>query len=403
MRSFIAVLLLSLFSLAASAQQDDVAAARRGIEAVQALLKQRPEDPTLHFYLARFQSEAGDTPACVASLAKVLELGDGFVPGEKLGFARSWNDGAFQAIRAKLAAKAPRLDFAPTVIELDDREMLPEGIAYDFKSQSFFIGSTTEKKIVRIAFGNVESDFAASNLDGVLGLAVDTPRRTLYAVSTSALTDEGRKQPRNAIVAFDVDSARFLRRIEVPDATQLNDVTVAMGGRVFTTDSGSGAVFEIPKEGAPRVVVPPNTLRGSNGIAASPDGRKLYVAHSTGLAVVELTDGTLARVENRTRENIAAIDGLYMWHGQLIGVENVTNPGRVIAMTLSSDGAAITRVQTLVSHHHTALQEPTTGAPTAHGFFLLAATGISHYNPKGVIERPDSVPPPTVIRVPLPR
>jgi len=152
-----------------------------------------------------------------------------------------------------------------------------------------------------------------------------------------------------------------------------------------------------------REVVPPGGLRGSNGIAVSPDAKRLYVAHSTGIAVVELADGTLARVENRTRENIAAIDGLYMWHGQLIGVENVTNPGRVIAMTLSSDGAAITRVQTLVSHHHTALQEPTTGAPTAHGFFLLAATGVSHYNRDGVIEHPDSVPPPTVIRIPLPR
>ncbi len=33
---------------------------------------------------------------------------------------------------------------------------------------------------------------------------------------------------------------------------------------------------------------------GSNGLAASPDGKKLYVAHSTGIAVVE-TDTSAVR------------------------------------------------------------------------------------------------------------
>jgi hypothetical protein len=403
MRSSIAAFLLSLLALPSFAQQDDAAAARRGVTAVQDLLKQRPQDPTLYFYLARFQSEAGDTAACVASLDKVLELGDGFLPGQKLGFDKSWNDERFQSIRAKLAAKLPRLDFAPTVMELDDREMLPEGIAWDPKSQSFFIGSTTEHKIVRIAWGNVESDFATANLDGVLGLAVDGPRRTLYAVSTSALTEAGRRQPHNAVVAFDVDTARFLRRVEVPEAAQLNDVTVAIGGRVFATDSGNGAVYEIPKEGAPRVVVPAGTLRGSNGLAASPDGKLLYVAHSTGLAVVDVSTGTVKRVNNATRENVAAIDGLYQWQGQLLGVENVTNPGRVVLITLSREGDTITKVQALLSHHHNVLDEPTTGAVTDHGFFLLAATGVSHLNAQGKIDDPETLPKPAVVRIPLPR
>ena len=100
---------------------------------------------------------------------------------------------------------------------------------------------------------------------------------------------------------------------------------------------------------------------------------------------------------------VAAIDGLYEWHGQLVGVQNVTNPGRVIIATLSRDGDTVTRVQTLLSHHHTALYEPTTGAVTDRGFFLLAATGVTHYNAQGKIDRPDEVPAPTILRIPLPR
>ncbi len=84
-------------------------------------------------------------------------------------------------------------------------------------------------------------------------------------------------------------------------------------------------------------------------------------------------------------------------------MQNVTTPGRVILMTLSADGASITKVQTLLSHHHNALDEPTTGAVTPRGFFLLAATGVAHFNRSGAIDHAETLPKPTVVRIPLPR
>jgi hypothetical protein len=150
-------------------------------------------------------------------------------------------------------------------------------------------------------------------------------------------------------------------------------------------------------------VVKPDELRGSNGLAPSADGKRLYVAHSTGLAVVDIDAGGATFVANPTRETVAAIDGLYQWQGQLIGVQNSTNPGRLILITLAPGGKSVERVQTLLSHHHNRLDEPTTGAITERGFFLLAATGVGHYDDRGEIERPESMPKPTVLRVPLPR
>jgi len=397
------VALFLLLSLPAAAQQD-VEAARRTIASIENLLKERPNDPTLWFYLSRFRAEAGERAASVAALEKVLELGEGFLPTRD-GFEKVWDDKAFQATRAKLEAKLPRLDYAPVALQLDDNTIIPEGIAYDTHWRSVFMGSVAQKRIFRIDFTNTVTEFAGKGmgLDSVLGLAVDSPRRVLYAVSTNAVTAEGEAKRRNAIFAFDVDNARLLRRIDVPGAQQLNDVAVAPGGRVFATDSASGAVFEIPKEGEPRQVVPPNVIRGSNGLAASADAKRLYVAHSTGLASVDLASGAVTRMRIPERETVAAIDGLYEWQGQLIGVQNITTPGRVILMTLSPDGQSVTRVQTLLSHHHNQLDEPTTGAVTERGFYLLAATGVAHYNREGKIERPDTLPKPTVLRIPLPR
>jgi len=374
------------------------------IARVEALLKERPGDAALHYYLARFQCEARNVPAALAALEKVEEFGDGFLPTRD-GFENCWQDAKFREVRARMEARLPRLDYAPTAFELEDRTLLPEGIAYDPASGAFFVGSTAKGTITRVGFGNALTELSprVAGLDGILGLAVDGPRRLLYAVATSALTEEGRKRRANAILIFDVDNHAPMRRVDVAGALQLNDVAVAFGGRAFTTDSASGAVYEITKAGAALTVVPASRLPGANGLAASPDGKHLYVAHSTGIALVDPDTGDVKSVKNTTRDTVAAIDGLYDWQGELIGVQNVTTPGRVIAMTLSKEGDSITRVRTLLSHHHNALDEPTTGVPTDRGFYLLAATGVRHLNDNGRIDDPSSVPNPIVVRILLPR
>jgi hypothetical protein len=372
---------------------------------VEALLRERPEDPALWFYLARHDALAGDAKACAADLAKVDRFGDGFLPSRKIGFAKVWDDPAFREALSRLESKLPRLDYAPTAFEIDDRGLIPEGIAYDAPSNVFFLGSMAERKILRIDASREVSDFAggAAGLDAVLGLAADSPRRHLYAVSTSFVSEPAKKPYRNAVVEFDLVTGALLHRFDIPQATQLNDVAVAPGGRVYASDSQTGAIYEVAEKAAPRVVVAAGRLHGSNGLAASPDARRLYVAHSTGIAVVDLLSGEVSPLAAPPRANVAAIDGLYQWQGMLIGVQNVTNPGRVIAMTLSSDGRSIERVRTLLSHHHAALEEPTTGAIAPDGFFLLARTGLDHLRDDGTIDDPANVPRPLVLKVLLPR
>jgi hypothetical protein len=399
------ILALAALCVLPAAAQQEVEDAKRTVTAIENALKARPDDPTLWFFLSRFQSVAGNKAAAISAIEKAEQVGEGYLPSRENGFEKVWDEPAFQAAVRRMAAKLPRVDFPPTAFELQDRGLIPEGIAHDPKSGSFFIGSIAKGTIVRVEPPAQSYLFAGpeSGLDQVLGIAIDVPRRILYAVSTSVLTDAGRKKARNAVVAFDVDSQRLLRRVEVPAAKQLNDVAIGLGGRVFVSDSEGGAIFEIPAEGPAKVLVPEGQLRGTNGIAVWPDGKRLYAAHSTGVAVVDIASAAVKRVPTPARESVAVIDGLYVWQGGLVGVQNYTTPGRVIFMDLSADGASITRVRTLLSHHHPALFEPTTGAPTDNGFYLLAATGVMRYNRQGVIENADTVPKPTILRIPLPR
>lgn len=361
------------------------------------------QDAATLFFQARDAARRGDVPNTVAALERLGEAGDGYLPPLD-GFERVWADPAFQAARAKLEAKLPRLDYAPMAFELDERGLIPEGIAYDAPSKTFFIGSTVARKLVRVTEDGTATDFttAAAELDAVLGVAVDAPRRIVFLVTTNALTAAGRKAPRNAVVAYDIDNRRRLGRFDIPQAKQLNDVTVGPGGRVFTSDSTTGAVYEIAVKGPgpAREVIPPGKLRGSNGLAVSPDAKRLYIAHATGIEIYDLERYDLKPLANPTRESVAAIDGLYFRGADLIGVQNVTNPGRVIRIVLATGGERVHEVKTLLSHHHNQLDEPTTAAVTDHGIFLLATTGFARLDANGAVRDPATAPKPVVLRIP---
>jgi len=171
---------------------------------------------------------------------------------------------------------------------------------------------------------------------------------------------------------------------------------------VYASDSASGAVFRLDvKAGVLTAFVPPGGAPGANGVAVKEDGRALYVAHSTGVFCVDTVSAKVTRLTPTERETIAAIDGLYLWQGDLIGIQNVTNPGRVIRIRLVSDGVEVKSVETLQSHHQPAFDEPTTGAIAGDSFYALGTTQVARFNAKGEIEAPETLKTPKVVRVPL--
>ena len=80
---------------------------------------------------------------------------------------------------------------AEVAFRIADPDLIPEGIAYDPKTRTFFVGSTFKRKIVAVDAAGRARDFTTEAQDGifgVLGLRVDADRRILWAISAPATT-----------------------------------------------------------------------------------------------------------------------------------------------------------------------------------------------------------------------
>jgi streptogramin lyase len=402
--------LLASAALPAQAADDDaataaVAAARASLERVRALRLERPGDGLLAFYQAITHAALGERDAAMAELRGLLGRRLGLIPVRGIGLDPLWSDVEFQALRTQLLAEEARTPPAPEAFRLTDPKLIPEGIAFDPDGRRFFIGSIAQRKIVvSDRVGRVQ-DFSSpgDKLDTVLGLAVDARRRLLYAVSTNGFEDSAKVERRNAVLRYDLARGRLVARFDVPDAEQLNDIALAADGTLYATDSAAGSLYRMrPGEAGLSPFGAAHAARGANGIAVAADGT-VYVTLSTGVGRVDPADGTLQRLPQPDSVVTGGIDGLYWHEGDLVGVQNVVNPGRVIRIRLADGGRRIDGITVLQSHHHAAFDEPTTGTVADGALLVLANTYVRRYLPDGTLKDPESLQPTRVIAVPLRR
>ena len=389
--------------LPAQVADDAAAAARASLGRVRALRVERPGDGLLVYYQAVVHTMLGERDAALAELKSLVGRRLGIVPARGAGFDSLWDDPEFKALRDRLAADEVRTSNAPVAFRLNDARLLPEGIAFDSVGKRYYLGSLAQRKIVVTDGRGPARDFSqpTDKLDVVLGLTVDAPGRALFAVSTNGFEDSAKIERRNAVLRYDLRTGRLVSRHDAPAAKQLNDVAVASDGTLYATDSEASSLFRMrPGESVLTPFGTPGAARGANGIAAAPNGA-LFVTLTTGIGRIDPRDGAVRRLDQPDSVVTGGIDGLYWYRGDLVGVQNSTNPGRVIRIRLDPDGQRVVGLTVLQSHHHPEFAEPTTGAIVGGAIQVLANTHVGQYQPDGTVKDPETLRPTAVLAVPL--
>lgn len=296
-------------------------------------------------------------------------------------------DSVTMPIRAVNAAHESAVAFF-----LEEKDLLPESVAYDPKDGSFYVGSTWKGKIVRIDAKGNASDFVAPRQDGlwqVIGMKVHATRRILWACSFGGEGLEGwQKTDRNAtgVFAFNLDTGKLIRKwvLDVPGEMHgFNDLVVTRGNDVYATHMfKEAAIYRITqKDQKLEVFAKPEGLRDVNGIAITPDERTLYVAGADGLVAIDIATAKSRPIPAPESEQTGGIDGLYYYRGSLIGMlGNSINRYRL-------DEAQSRIVMTeVLEQNHPLMKIPTTGVLVGDEFYYVANAQFDAVKPDGTLD-----------------
>lgn len=277
--------------------------------------------------------------------------------------------------------QAEKLQNSTIAVTVAEKDLFPEGIAYDPKTEQFFLGSIPKKKIIAIGKDGSESDFAKSGQDGLsecLGLKVDAQRRRLWALSY----DGKWSGDKTAYVhIFDIESKKLIKILSAEKGKfpAFNDLVLTEDGGAYITDCIGNAVYHVTPdlEKIEMFVRSDELLRSANGIQISTDQSFLYVASETkGIILLDIVTKNLEPIANRLSIDSKVIDGLMFYKNSLIGI---LNPGFdpkfhcIVRYFLSNDGKEITGA-VIIDKNNPLFGMPTTGVIAGDNLYCLAAT-----------------------------
>jgi sugar lactone lactonase YvrE len=376
------------------------------------LAKRRPGDAYLLYNLACGQALKGQAEAAGKTLLQLAALRAVSDLDADADFASIRGSAAYRAAAAKMkAVRDERVSSgAEIAFTIPEKGLVPEGVAYDPKTKSFFVSSIRKREVFRVDPSGKASVFVAPRSGGLraaAGIAVDPKTRSLWVASEATPHMEGHVQDeplQAALFEFDADTGAFRRELKAPALGQpasFDDVAVGPDGRVWLNDGFNGRIWTlVPGGKALELFLETDLFRGTQGIAPTPDGKAIYVSDYSGLHRVDIATKRVERLNVPQKAALNGVDGLVLAGGSLFAVQNGIVPNRVLRVDLSPDGTRVTGAR-ILEMNNPAFDEPTL-AVAVDGFLYVnaASQGGKFQNEKKPIN-PDEMRDAVVLKIPL--
>lgn len=370
----------------APAEPLDAPETREWIAAVERMLPSIHDRGAALYVLAAWKQHLGETREALKLLKECVELREGFEPSSDPLFRGLKGTKDFDTIVERAQREFPPVANAKTVLITEEKDLVPEGLAWDAKRKVFYLGSLYRRKIVEITPESRTADFVPRDRDSllpILGIRPAPGDGSVWAITT----DFSPGHEHSEVVHFDPEG-QVLERYAPPGPGRhgLNDLVVRAGGEVLATDSVANELFRLDR--ASHTFLPVKLYRPifyPNGIALADDDKTLFVADALGVVLVDLATGTSREVESGAHSTLAGADGLYWHNGNLVAVQNGIGSPRVALFRLSRDGSRVTGTTVLESRTtHTDL--PTTGAVRGNDFYFIENSQLDNLNNNRVMD-----------------
>lgn len=369
---------------------------------VSGFARQPEPDPILLFERAVRAAATGRPRDALRLLDDLSRAPGGLDPSFHRGFFPLHGDTTFQRIVAGIRAANPPIVRSVPAFTVAERDLHPEGIAFDPVSRATFLGSF-KGKIIRVDSAGRATDFAfVSRPEAprvVVGIRVDAARRHLWAAVDDPRAFGDSSIVGAALMQFDLTTGRLVAGHRGTKGA-FNDVVVAPDGTAYTTNTTDGSIWRVAPGASLERVLGPGSVPDANGIAISPDGRWLFVAGAHDLVRVELATRALRPLAAPPRAVLGSFDGLYWYDGGLVGIQNGVHPGRVVRLALDPALTRVTRVE-ILERYHPRFAGMTTAALDGDALLYIVNTQSRAFNGDGSVKPGVTLEEILVARLPL--
>lgn len=377
------------------------------LENLQKARQMSEDDPAVLYNLACAYALTGGKAEAVKILDKLVPMDLGWDAPSDPDLASLRDQPGFQAFLGKLEKARKPVARSETAFALAERDLFPEGIAYDSAQEAFYFTSIFKRKIVVRDKAGAVADFITPGQDGFLsglGAKVDPARRVLWVCTADRARMEGHSEGTaglSGIFKYDLASRKLLKKYVMDGKTGphlLNDLVVTSQGVVYATDSLAGAVYRIsPEQDDLLLLTPYGLYEYPNGIALSPDEATLFVAHASGIATVNLKTGDRGDLQHGAKVFLGGVDGLYFFRDSLIGIQNSAR--RVARFVLNKTLDKVDRVDVLEAHNALFAGVPTTGTLAGDTLYYIANSQLNAVGPDGKFLPADKLQETVVLKV----
>lgn len=293
------------------------------------------------------------------------------------GFEKLTARTEFAPIRDRMETNLQPAGDSSVVMEIANNGLLPE--TYARTKKEAYVGSVRTGQIVR-----ADGAVFATAPGGVYDVELSGKALWAAANSTAPYEKSADSPAKSAIISYSLANGSETAAVTVGDEkTIIGDLEITPAG-IVASDSLTPRLFVL-RVGATEsgVLVADDRFVNLQGLAYDKRRKAIFVAdYMVGLFSVDLTTGVVTKLANPAGEHLGGIDGLYLYKGDLVGIQNGTSPQRIVTLKLNRSGDTVEAL-TVQVQNHPQWNEPTNGKVVGNDLHYVATSNWPAYGADG--------------------
>jgi hypothetical protein len=294
---------------------------------------------------------------------------------------------------------------------------MPEDLTFDRAGGTFVVSSIQHHTLYRVKLpkaGEAQCTLQEMPLEEqarrwpVLAVSADATRNLIWMTACAMPGFAGfpkEDQGKTALLAIDPSTAKVIRRFDLESGGPgvLGDMSVAEDGTVYVSDSIGGGVYRVRGDlkTAKLEKIAGDFFSPQTPVMAA-DGKRLFVAdYAMGIAVVDLTQpnppGQLNYLPHPQTIAVTGLDGMFLSGDSLIGIQNGTEPERIMRFHLNPAETEITSGE-VIEQSTDRLGDPTHVIELNGWFYVTANVGWNKVDDQGHLKPGEHFTAPLLLR-----